>query len=283
MRDFKQAFSLAEILITITLVGVLTVLSINMLVQTPSSPSKWGRVAYDLVTHLESACNSVKLSYGTGPLNARKISTTLTGSHQYEYVYVNASGSTEDPDGYVSPTYTAKCALHTDTATADGIQDTYICNNTARGMSEFLPSWEGTAKGFSSPSRMEYPNGIVLYTKPDESTVPANTEIPDDGADTTPASFSHDDIMDTTDDRNWVLLDMNGTNGPNSITASGDRILLYVDDDSCKVLTARQQCKLVNSTGVCNDNATITTYPQSFLDSYKNYCSDFSAANCPFP
>lgn len=273
-----------ELLITLGLLALLAVLSINMLAQSPSSANRWGRVANDMVTHLEMACNTVRLSQGTGPFRATKIVATPPvdpSMHQYEYAYTEA-GSTEDPDGYQSAAYTSKCPLHTDTATSDGIANTYVCNTLYRGMSIFLPTWESNVKKLTGPERLEYPNDIVLYLRPDEATVAdPNSEIPNAGADNTPASFAHDDIMDTVDDREWLLLDMNGTDGPNSIAAGGDRVLLHVDDSSCKILTARQKCKLVNSAGTCNDGA-VTTYPQSFYDQNRNYCSNFLDANCPY-
>ena len=78
------------------------------------------------------------------------------------------------------------------------------------------------------------------------------------------------------DDRQFVLLDMNGTASPNSIGANGDRVLLYVADNSCRIRTAYQACRseLADKQGTtstaddlpCNQQAA---YVQSFYDVYK--------------
>jgi len=259
--------TLAELLIGLVIIAVMAALTIPILTRQANDPGQVSRQVDDLIQHLERACNNVRLQYGAGPMNARTVAASPLNNHNYDYVYVSTVTSADDPDGwdaaasYVGTTSNDKCDLH------GTIPNTYICNEKYRGMGIFLPTWESNVKSDSAPERLTYADNRVLYLRPDEATVTdTSNEIPNDTADT----FDHDDIMATTDDRQWLLLDTNGTNGTNRITT--DRVLLFVDDDTCKVTTARQKCHEVG--GSC----TLTSYPQSFYDSYK--CTQLGATSC---
>lgn len=269
IRSYK-GFTLAEALITLGIAAIVAVLGIYTITNQPNQSNQYGRTTDDLINHLEMACESVKMAYGTGPLYAKKVSAVSgPGNHNFDFAYTETP-TTEDADGWQSAAYTSRCTLHPE------IADTYTCHALYRGMSIFLPEWESSVKTGTAPVRLEYPSNVIVYTRPDEATVTDTlNQIPNEGSDNTPVGFAHDDIMDYTDDREWLLLDMNGTKSPNSITAGGDRVLVNVNDKNCRILTARQKCKEVNPGSNCTE-----AYAQSFYDVYKNYCPDWST-NCP--
>lgn len=258
----KSGFSLAELLIGLVIIAVMAALTIPMLTRNANDAGQIARQVDDLIQHMERACNNVRLQYGAGPMNARTVAASPSGSHNYDFVYITTVVSPDDPDGYdATTTYASKCSLHST------IPNTYLCNTKYRGMALFLPTWESVAQYTTGPEQLKYADNRILYLRPDETTVTdTSNDIPNNSVD----AFEYDDIMATTDDRQWLLLDMTGTNGSNNIAT--DRVLLHVNDDTCKVLTARQKCHEVGA------DCTLTSYPQSFYDSYK--CTQLGATSC---
>ncbi|MGE0201024.1 MAG: type II secretion system protein J [Candidatus Melainabacteria bacterium] len=119
----------------------------------------------------------------------------------------------------------------------------------ADGWTTFLPGWESTTPTLTTaPTVLNYPQDMLLYLKPYEATVPdPSNQIPN-----TPTA-----IMSGVTDGTWVLLDMNGTDTPNSIAATGDRVLLNIDDTTCQVKTAAK---------LCTERSCTEAYGNSFYD-----------------
>jgi len=119
----------------------------------------------------------------------------------------------------------------------------------ADGWTTFLPGWESTTPALTTaPTVLNYPQDMLLYLKPYETTVPdPSNQIPN-----TPTN-----IMSGVDDATWVLLDMNGTDSPNSISSTGDRVLLNIDDTTCQVETAAE---------LCTERSCTEAYGSSFYD-----------------
>jgi hypothetical protein len=117
------------------------------------------------------------------------------------------------------------------------------------GVPGILPTYETMATyTAAAPANISYASGITLYLHPE------NTNIPGDRG-------NNPTILTGTNNREWLLLDMNGSAAPNSLGTSGDRVLLYIENTTGRVLTARQKCQ---------EDGT-STYGQSFYDVYKGY------------
>lgn len=293
-----SGFSLVELLITVGILGLISVMGLAVLLDSPDDDKQRVRAAGDFIHHLNAACNIVKARYGTGPLHAKirneDYHTSYTDTDP-EFVYKFTSHTYADAQPNVEDPANDTFAVDDDdpnTANNPNISDfipkTWIPNDAYRGMALFLPDWESTVTHETGPDRLEYPGKVVLYLKPDEAGVAdPNNQIPNDGVDGTWASndtvgFLHDDLMyydqsgdhvaDSNDigydDREFLLLDMDGPDGPNNIentsaTALSDRILLHVNDQSCEVLTAYQLCARIGCT---------QAYKGSFYDYHKGYC-----------
>ncbi|MEB3245502.1 MAG: prepilin-type N-terminal cleavage/methylation domain-containing protein [Vampirovibrionales bacterium] len=115
-----------------------------------------------------------------------------------------------------------------------------ITATTPDGMAALLPQLESMATHTtSSPEQITYTNRMVVYLKPEQVSGISNP------------------VLTGTDNREWLLLDVDGTQGSNSLTSSGDRVLIHVDNDTGQVQTAWQ----VDS----------GSFSQSFYDVYKGY------------
>jgi prepilin-type N-terminal cleavage/methylation domain-containing protein len=115
---------------------------------------------------------------------------------------------------------------------------------TTNNVASLLPTWESIAiYTSSSPELLTYPSRVIVYIKPEQVSGMSATTLAG------------------TNNREWVMMDVNGTTGPNSLSSSGDRVLFYIENTSGRVLTAYQKCQ---------EDGT-TTYTQSFYDLYKGY------------
>lgn len=200
----------------------------------------WPRMVDDYTHQLSAVYNKIKLQHGDTPLRALDPNTGNT------YLY------------------------------ADGVPS-------------LLQTWESTVKYVaatgSTPAYLQYPSKMVVYVDPHD------TKIADPGLDLpihqpgalTPGSpvtsASPKTIMTGTDDREWILVDINGSDPPNSLGPSGDRVLIWIDDNNGRILTAWQRCWLTTTPNT-NPNATscvlstpspARAYYKSFYDVYKNY------------
>lgn len=238
----NAGYTLTEVLIVMGLMGVLAALSINLLLN-QGNANKWGRVTADYVHQLASAYNVSKTTYGKGPLAAKKCNTTTT------------------------------CTL----------SNAYDDGSALKGISALLYSWE-TAIVYSSsaPKRFTYPGGIVVYIQPDAAAITdPNNEIPNGTI--TYADATPDDIAGAlANDWEWLLVDMNGTEAPNSTQTTGDRVLLFVDDDTGRILTGWQFCIKNGGTEItpgvlCRVNDGVTNY--NFYKSYYDVYQDYTFAN----
>ena len=98
------------------------------------------------------------------------------------------------------------------------------------GIADFLPDYESTVTHVaSSPEHLQYPEGAVLYLKPEQ------------------LGAISDPIYTGSENRDWLLFDIDGTAGSNSI-AGGDQVLLYINNNTGQVLTAWQvECDATQS------------------------------------
>jgi type II secretory pathway pseudopilin PulG len=248
---------MTEVLISLALLAFLSVLGIKVLLN--STKDIWPRVVEDYTRQLSAAYNKIRLDTGETPLRAIDNNT------------IN------------NPTPTP---LYED------------------GIATLLQTWETTTRYIStSPARLQYPSGMTVYVNPEDTNIPdPNSELPIHQAgaltpDIPPGNdASPQTIMAGTSDREWLLIDMSGTDSsgndksPNSLKPDGDRVLLMVDDATGRVLTAWQKCWLMNNpsttTNVISNpygsGTTCTmgppkfaapsrTYYKSFFDVYKKY------------
>lgn len=182
------------------------------------------------------------------------------------------------------------------TTPADGTTPLY-----SDGLASVLPTVESlvtyTARnsGTSTPGQLLYPSNLLLYLDPEDTNIPdTGNQLPIHQAsaltpDNPVTAASPQTIMAGTDDREWLLLDVNGTGGQNDLGISGDRVLLMVDDSTGRVLTAWQKCWMLTNpippddatyhgipygsgtTCVMSGTAPTRTYYKSFFDVFKNY------------
>ena len=115
---------------------------------------------------------------------------------------------------------------------------------STNSIATLLPTWETTTiHNAASPESLDYPSKIVVYLRPEQvSGMPAT-------------------ILAGTNNREWIMVDIDGTDGPNALGTSGDRVLFYVENTSGRVLTAYQKCV----------EDSVSTYDQSFYDIHKGY------------
>ena len=268
-RTGSNGFTLVESLIALALTAVIAVLSINMIVgRSANTQDTYSHETSDFIQHLTAACQKSRLEYGAGPLAAKTIgSGSCSAAHPdcNLWAYPQTPGTNNLAD---TPQYSY-------TGTND---------NNLRGIGWLLKNWDSTVTYDSTNQALSYPGGMILYLQPDlpvgtGPNVDPNGEIPDDasginGTATNPETATLvpgtlDDIMYNStnsvakDDRQFLLLDLNGTPAPNSIASSGDRVLLYVEDKTCRVRTAYQACR-DGTMATCNQ-----AYTQSFYDVYE--------------
>ena len=262
-KRYAAGFSLIEALIALAITATVATLAIGVLInQNPKSQQSYGRSASDFIGHLGTVCKKSHAEYGRGPLAATTIDTaSCPGANCNVYAFPKAI--------------------------ANRVVGTHDSN--LRGFSWLIKDWESTVTYNSGDESLSYPEGIRLYLQPDMSNaasnpdVDPNTQIPDDASGIAGTGYNPEnallipgtlnDIMYNTtpnpdvasDDRQFVILDMNGTSGPNSIVSTGDRVLLYVEDKTCRIRTAYQACRDQGMT-LCTQSAT---YGQSFYDVYK--------------
>lgn len=272
----QAGFTIPELLITLALMALGSIMGFSILLKKDDQEQR-SRIVSDYIQHITSACQIVKSKYGTGPLKATYFDDSSTDCAgvpcnclRYKY--------TDDAATIISPS-TDLCDLDPDldknSPNHSLIPLTYTSSDDWRGMDQFLPDFESGTVASTGPSLLIYPGELYLYTRPDEATIAdTSNQIPNHNNHTpAPASnFKHDDIMKTVDDREWLLIDMNGTDAPNSIAAGGDRVLIHVNNETCKVMTAKQKCDEVEATtaGYC-DGAGETAFGQSFYDVFMNY------------
>jgi type II secretory pathway pseudopilin PulG len=148
------------------------------------------------------------------------------------------------------------------------------------GITTVLQSWESIATyTSSSPAYFTYPSKIRVYVNPEDTAITdTGNELPIHQTGT-PSAIMEKSSTVVTNNKEWLLLDMNGTDAPNSMGVSGDRVLLIVDDATGRVMTAWQKCNEFGGTvnGATNTTCTLSTvspnrvYYRSFYDVYKGY------------
>jgi hypothetical protein len=251
-RYRNPAFSTAELLIALSLLGVLAVLGLNLLLTAPGDT--WPRMVEDYFRQLSSVYNKIKLETGDTPLNA--LDNTLSTPSTPVYLY---------PDGIAS----------------------------------VLQTWESTKtyvpKGPSVAAKLLYPSNMVVYLDPEDTNIPdSNNQLPIHQPGALNPNSDSSSIMTGTNDHEWLLIDVNGDAGPNSLGVGGDRVLLIVDDPTGRVLTAWQKCWMTLNPGVVNpygNSAKTTcvlgpsstpsfpgpnrTYYKSFYDVKKDYTGSY--------
>lgn len=249
--------TLVEILIVVALSGLLAALTLKMVLNKPNDA--WPRVTEDYIHHLSGVFNKTLLEKGIVPTkipNSTSLDPNACPRQNNELLY---------PDG----------------------------------TSSVLQNWESVANYVStSPAYLNYPSGIFVYVNPEDTNIPDTSNmLPRHQAGAlVPFNFSPtgnptgnvctaaQTVMSGTDDRNWLLLDLNGTTGPNTLGLTGDRVLLLVDEATGRILTAWQKCKefqgqtgytvTVNAgAGTCTISvpAPSRVYYQSAFDSMKGY------------
>ena len=195
-RHFKHsngrcasAFTLAEVLMVLGLLGVIAALLIRG-VMMPKTNS-YGRSAEDFSAHLAMIYKTQVLRTGSPP------STTVAA-------------------------------------------------NTLAGI---LPTADTmTVFNAVSPETLTYSAKMIVYLKPEQCT----------GTACNSAGLT-DPVLTGTSNREWLLLDINGTEGPNTFGTSGDMVLLYINNATGDVQTAWQ---VAPGTGA---------FERSFYDSFKGY------------
>jgi prepilin-type N-terminal cleavage/methylation domain-containing protein len=146
-----KGFTLAELLIGLALLGVLSTLSITVLTNQNSSAT-WARTAEDYLHSLASVYSQTMLKTGNPPVLA------------------------------------------------------------SNGIAGILPAYETMATYTAGPpARITYPTGMVVYLYPEDATIPGL--LADRGA--TPT------ILSPQNNREFLLLDMNGATAPNSLASGG--------------------------------------------------------------
>lgn len=271
-RKRQSGFSLPELMITLALMALGALMGFSMVMKKDDADQR-ARIMSDYINHLTSACQIVRSKYGTGPLKATYYDDTSTdcpGSSPCNCVRYKFTD-----DNATSVVTTDLCELNPDNDKNNPdhpqIPYTYVENDDYRGFEVFLPDWESGVSQFGWLLR--YPGNMAISLRADEPAIDPDDEIPDNNNHSGAPSFKHDDIMKTVDDREWLLVDMDGfSNGPDSIAATGDRVLLHVNNETCKVLTAKQKCDQVEATnaGDC-DGTGETQFGQSFYDVFMGY------------
>ncbi|MEB3206303.1 MAG: prepilin-type N-terminal cleavage/methylation domain-containing protein [Vampirovibrionales bacterium] len=188
-RRFSSAFTLAEILIALAILGLVSTLLIQA-VFIPKTNS-YGRSAEDFVKHLGLVYNRQKLMTGSPP-STSVAATTLAG---------------------------------------------------------ILPAIDSmTVLNPVSPETLTYSGKMIVYLKPEQCS----------GSACNSANLS-DPILAGTSNREWLLLDINGTENPNAFGDNGDRVLLNVNNTTGDVQTAWQRA------------AGTGAFARSFYDVFKGY------------
>lgn len=113
----------------------------------------------------------------------------------------------------------------------------------SNGLPGYLATWESIATyTSSSPSNLAYPSRIVVYLYPEQVAGISNP------------------VLSGTNNREWMLVDMNGSNGPNVLTSGGDQVLLYIENTTGRILTSCQKKAELGQSGT-----------QSFYDVARGY------------
>jgi hypothetical protein len=188
-RFSLAAFTLAEILIALALLGLVSALLIQAVFM-PKTNS-YGRSAEDFVAHLGLVYNRQKLITGTPP-STSVAATTLAG---------------------ILPAIDSMAVLNA-----------------------------------AAPETLTYSGKMMVYLKPEQCS----------GGACNSANLS-DPILADTSNREWLLLDINGTEEPNAFGENGDRVLLYVNNTTGDVQTAWQRA------------AGTAAFARSFYDIHKGY------------
>ncbi len=241
----NTGFSLVELLMVLALSGLMAAMVVGMML--PKASPTWARVAEDYIEHLSAVYSKIQLQSGDSPIQAQIV---------------------PDPNPAVhNPLY------------ADGIA-------TVLQTSESLVTYSA-----ASPPFLSYPSKIRVYLNPEDTNIPdTSNQLPRHqagalapGAVNPATNSATQTIMAGTEDREWLLLDMNGADGPNTMGTNGDRVLLIVDDVTGRVLTAWQKCWMLTNaltptypaaaTTTCTlaSPAPSRTYYKSFYDVYKKY------------
>jgi prepilin-type N-terminal cleavage/methylation domain-containing protein len=121
---------------------------------------------------------------------------------------------------------------------------TPINSGNTDGLMSILPTLStGIVDGYASPEYFTYPGGFRAYFKPEqlEGTVTGITNP----------------ILAGTDNREWLLLDMQPSTPPTNLATNGDLVLLRIDNTTGRILTARQVAS--------------GTFSASFYDTAKGY------------
>lgn len=118
-----------------------------------------------------------------------------------------------------------------------------IHSGNANGLAAILPTLEtGATHVSASPEYLDYPGGLRVYLRP-EQLVGTVTGL-------------SNPIYTGTNNREWLLLDLNRNTAPTNLSTNGDLVLVRVHNGTQHVYTARQ---------------VDAAFPSTFYDSFKGY------------
>ena len=164
-----SGFSLAEVVIATGIIGIITVMSLRILLDAPQRETEWANRVSDYAIRLSSAYREYKLTTGHPPIN---------------------------------------------TSNTDGL-------------AAVLPDNEsGSTHSSTSPEYLDYPGGFRVYLKPEQLA-----------ASVTGISAT---ILTDTDNREWLLIDMNPDTAPSNLATDDDLVLLRVNNTTGSIQSAYQ-------------------------------------------
>jgi type II secretory pathway pseudopilin PulG len=172
----RAGISLVEVIITLTLVGVLVAMTINLVLVNPRG--KWNKMTDDYILHLASVYHQYQLKNGLNP---------------------------------VKPSNT------------DGIP----------GM---LPDWETASTYDSSNNIINYPNNMQVQLQAEDFC----GGLLSDACGSDLGTALGCTWPDSTNNREWIVIDINGNEGPNSLGCDGEQVVIYINNETGQVMTANQ-------------------------------------------
>jgi type II secretory pathway pseudopilin PulG len=230
----NNGFTLVEALISLSLVGFITMLSVKLL-EPPPRQNGYGRKAGDLIEHLISAHRQIELSRGRAPLTP-----DLNGN------YLNLDNNSATPElGF------AVSLMQTET------QATY-CSS---GNPECTTPWAGQ-------DYLDYPGGIRLYIRPEQFTWWKNYIVLTNFNRNAVVPVT----TNTYRIQSFFLLDMDSRSTPTALT-NDDLVTLYINNESGNIITTSQEIiNLMRSQNPPAAVGTVAVWwPCSFYDVHKRY------------